>query len=106
MSAFSKKQESLIVSLKKTLQKETAQLKHIAINRSFEFDNNRVEELKKQLTNRQFFMKIIEYLDGSMFTTCQIINKRFYEGITPHWMNFVKKIKISVRVTDGRHELL
>ncbi len=34
----------------------------------------------------------------------QILNKRFYNGIMPHWINRIKLRKLRTRLTEGKYE--
>ena len=63
------------------------------INASFKFNNSCVTELKRDLTSRQFVMVIFEYLPKYELVKVQILNKRFYFGIMPHWVKDVYMTK-------------
>ena len=49
-------------------------------------------------------MKIFEYFGYPKYATMQILNKRFYSGIMPHWANRSKLKKLRVRLTEGKYE--
>ena len=43
-------------------------------------------------------MKIVEYLDHPI--QYQALNKRLYQGITPHWFNQIKQRRLSIRLSE------
>ncbi len=43
--------------------------------------------LKKDLVKKQFVMKIFEFFPKLDLLRVQILNKRFYVGITPNWLH-------------------
>jgi hypothetical protein len=43
-------------------------------------------------------MKILEFLKSPL--EYQLLNRRFYNGIHPHWFNRVEKIPLKIRLTE------
>jgi len=72
------------------------------ISTSFKFNNYRVIGLKKDLTDRQFVMTIFEFLTKHELLKVQILNKRFYVGIKPHWF---KQILITEPILSRQQAL-
>jgi hypothetical protein len=60
-----------------------------------------LNELKSYLVDRQFVMKIFEYLTEKP-VKYQMLNQRFYRGIVPNWIGSVFQSKLSVRLSEGR----
>lgn len=56
---------------------------------SFKMDTNRSFELKRNLCEMQFVMVMFEYLGHVKSMQTQGLNRRFYQGIVPHWMGRV-----------------
>ena len=56
---------------------------------SFLFKTVRTVELSKDLTSRQMIMKIFELLEDPV--QYQMMSKRFYNGIYPHWFRQIER---------------
>lgn len=48
-------------------------------------------------------MLIFDFFEYKETHKIQILNKRFYNGILPNWINKIKAGKLSVRLSDGRN---
>ncbi len=57
-----------------------------SIDASFLLNDSKVTALKKDLVKKQFVMKIFEFFPKLDLLRVQILNKRFYVGITPNWL--------------------
>ena len=58
-----------------------------SIDASFLLNDSKVTALKKDLVKKQFVMKIFEFFPKLDLLRVQILNKRFYVGITPNWLH-------------------
>lgn len=82
------------------------------VDQSFRFETGSVIGVKKDLASRQFVMKIWEYFSKLELVKVQILNRRFYLGITPHWLDQVKvnktikqqSITLLSFLSDSEHE--
>ena len=75
----------------------TSNLRKLIAELSFKFKTVRTLEMLEDLTSRQFIMKILECLQNSF--KYQLLNRRFYEGIHPHWFYRIEKIPLQIRLT-------
>ncbi len=69
---------------------------------SFKFKTGRTVENLKDLFSRQMVMKIFDYLDNPALY--QILNRRLYDGITPHWI-IQMQIAMPIRLTEELSEV-
>ena len=72
-------------SIESFLQEQKKKMQQDLINASFKVDDNKVTELKKQVVSSQFVISIFEFLPKLDLVKVQILNKRFYNGLTPRW---------------------
>ena len=68
-------------------------------NLSFEYETERTLEIKDDLKTRQMVMMIFVFLHNSV--KYKILNKRFYNGIHPHWFKQIKRLPLLVRLTEA-----
>jgi hypothetical protein len=64
---------------------------------SFKFKTGRTKKNLRDLFSRQMVMKIFDYLDNPALY--QILNRRLYDGITPHWIKQMQ-INMPIRLTE------
>ena len=65
---------------------------------SWKFETSKTVALKKDLFTRQMAMKIFECLENPV--KYQMLNKRFYDGIQPHWFSQIKSKFLQTRLTE------
>ena len=63
---------------------------------SFKFKTARTKENLTDMFSRQMVMKIFDYLDNPALY--QILNRRVYDGVTPHWFSQMQ-IAMPMRLT-------
>jgi hypothetical protein len=83
--------------MEKFLDVEKHKAKSILAEISFKFKTVRTKENLRDLFSRQMVMKIFDYLDNPALY--QIINRRFYNGITPNWFSQMQ-IDMPIRLTE------
>jgi len=65
---------------------------------SFEYKTQSTLITLKDLVSRQMVMKIFEYLENPV--KIQILSKRFYKAIVPHWFGQIKRVRLVIRLTE------
>ena len=65
---------------------------------SFEYKTQGTLHTLKDLVSRQMVMKIFEYLEDPV--KIQILSKRFYKAIVPHWFSQIKRSRLVIRLTE------
>jgi len=84
--------------MKKFLADESHRIQTICSDLSCEFETSQTLALKKDLFTRQMAMKIFECLENQV--KYQMLNKRFYNGIQPHWFGQIKNKPLQTRLTE------
>jgi hypothetical protein len=78
--------------------KELEEIKLANTITSFKFKTYRSLAILKDLTSRQMVMKIFDYLENTVMF--QLINRRFYCGIHPHWFSLIKSVQLQTRLSE------
>lgn len=91
--------QTLIGSMEKCLHEENYRARGLLSEISFKFKTDRTRVILRDLTTRQMINKIFEYLKNPV--RFQILNKRFYEGIHPHWFSQIQRVNIRHTETEG-----
>ena len=97
---------AMLKQLEDALKIENSQVLSNLIQFTYQFNTPRCLEVKKDLITRQSIMVIFDYFEYKEYLKIQILNKRFYFGILPNWINRIKTAKLSIRLSEGRHLLL
>ena len=73
---------------------------------SYKSNTPRTIKIKKDLTSRQFCMIIFGFLGRIESLQVQLLNKRFYQGIVPHWFRVTERARLEIRETESRNNEL
>jgi hypothetical protein len=95
--------QAMIKSLQQTYENFTQATRQSLIALSSKHDTVctvELNELKSDLVDRQFVMKIFEYLTEKPIKY-QMLSQRFYRGIVPNWIGSVFQSKLSIRLSEG-----
>jgi hypothetical protein len=84
--------------MKKFLADESHRIQTMWSDLSWEFETSQTVALKNDLFTRQMAMKIFECLENPV--KYQMLNKRFYYGIQPHWFSQIKSKPLQTRLTE------
>ena len=91
--------QTLIGSMERSLFDENYRAKSLLAEISFKFKTDRTRQILSDLATRQMINTIFDYLKNPV--KFQILNRRFYYGIHPHWFNQILLMNITHTKTTG-----